>query len=379
MEQEIKLTKRQLKREKRKERLKQRLIESPDIKYRGPMSYRYLRAIAWIGIIVAQILVVNNIVTKMSSAPVISEGWQVALQSVSNLSIPLFSVAIFAQILNRKTSYKSTIISYLAIYLLIGVSTLIITERYVISALNAFVEDASFVRSIMGDLTGSLLDFNVFADLLVFALLNFFISYQPTKYFQGKKIIFFRLLVIFPILFVGGSLTIKVLHTLGKLSLPLGIYPFLTTKSIFLHLLFVLIVLWFKNREKIFLKLGATPLEFQNYLKTNRNSLGFSGQVSVLFFFFSIIDIFTYAILATISEMSSNPIFSNIGSSLGVGQCFSLFLAIPIIMLFSYTRTHKLKVIDLLLPIVAIAIILFVYLEGFREMMLAWAASLAEM
>ncbi|MBQ9276983.1 MAG: hypothetical protein IJ226_05280, partial [Clostridia bacterium] len=49
----------------------------------------------------------------------------------------------------------------------------------------------------------------------------------------------------------------------------------------------------------------------------------------------------------------------------GVGGSGALVIAAPIMLLFSYTRTSKNKMIGLIIPAAAIVILIFVTLEGF--------------
>ena len=50
--------------EKRREKLRQKLLNPNDIKYQGPLSYRYLKIIAWIAIAIGQVAVINALVIR---------------------------------------------------------------------------------------------------------------------------------------------------------------------------------------------------------------------------------------------------------------------------------------------------------------------------
>ncbi len=49
---------------------------------------------------------------------------------------------------------------------------------------------------------------------------------------------------------------------------------------------------------------------------------------------------------------------------IGIGGSSALVLAAPIMLLFSYTRTHKNTRIEMFIPILAIIVLIFVYLEA---------------
>jgi hypothetical protein len=51
-------------------------------------------------------------------------------------------------------------------------------------------------------------------------------------------------------------------------------------------------------------------------------------------------------------------------TAMGFGNAIQLLLMPPFVLLFSYTRTHKNKLIDIFIPIVGIACILIIYLQG---------------
>ena len=52
---------------------------------------------------------------------------------------------------------------------------------------------------------------------------------------------------------------------------------------------------------------------------------------------------------------------------LGFGRSATLLLISPLMLLFSYTRTHKNRLLDSFIPIISIVIIVLVYLEGFFQ------------
>jgi len=129
-------------------------------------------------------------------------------------------------------------------------------------------------------------------------------------------------------------------------------------------------------RERHFLKHGKTYEEYQAFLMTNRNSLHFAVFAAVtlliaglldLFFF---LDIASYEILSTLKldKLGSINIFDpNLvlgATAMGFGNAIQLLLMPPFVLLFSYTRTHKNKLIDIFIPIVGIVCILIVYLQG---------------
>ena len=171
-------------------------------------------------------------------------------------------------------------------------------------------------------------------------------------------------LVVIPILYIVASYTIKTLTNFGTIDLPFAVVPFLLTKSPLVFALFATLSLWLKFREKYYLnKVGLTKAEFKKYLTTNRNSLRVSVALCVLVAIFVVIEIiiiFGFA-FAYQSEPVELIIFRL--SLCSIGEVISLILAIPFILLYSYTRTHKPGPIDLLVPFAGIGMTVIVYLE----------------
>ena len=166
---------------------------------------------------------------------------------------------------------------------------------------------------------------------------------------------------IIPLAFVIASYVFKILGGLGKLDIPFYIYPFFTTKSPIVYFVFVVASLWIKNRERWFLKLGASRKDYQKFLNTNRNSLSLSIHLSLIILVWSSSSI----IVKLFEEMSGivNNIFEN-------GQTLGLLLIIPFLFLYSYKRKHKDARIDIAIPICGIALMVVVYVEGIYQFIL---------
>ena len=211
--------------------------ENNDIKYRGPLSYRHLRAAAWGCLILAHIGIIFNIIGKIDSN--LGNDLFVAreiLRYFYGLMMPLFLIAAFAVILNGTLNFKNLLLFYGGLSVLFYVAFVFIHERYLVGTFqNLF--NLSYKQATEGidDLIrlfvkSDTLTFNIFMDLFMCTSLAFFMIYKPKKLFRGKRIIIFRLLSILPILFEIGSFTLKFLSSLKLISLSAYVYPLLTTK-----------------------------------------------------------------------------------------------------------------------------------------------------
>ena len=303
---------------------------------------------------------------------------------------PLFLFAAFAQVLVAKDGYLKLIRTYalgaiglyllfLVVYLHFGVGTLRVISGDYKSALEQ-------MNTLMLLATSSgTLSFNIFIDLLLCALITFFLNYHPTKHFQGKKIIIFRLLVILPIAYDIASITIRLLASAGAFVVSPFIFPLLTTKPPVAFLIFIVLALFVKNREKFYIKHGKTHAEYKEFLNTNVNRYHFAkflaftiiGAVILDLILFFVIYIFKVAIVASELPEEYLPLVMqtqlDATRDLGFGMCTPMILLLPIIFFFDYTKTYKNKNVDIIIPVAAVAIIILLFIEGFYEVFKAYA------
>ena len=372
------LDKKALKREKRYNKIRKRLFKENDIKYEGPLSYRYLRIFAWLFMAFGQIVLLNSLSVSMMHYDALGDVWTTILGILSSLSTPLFILASFGLVLNGRRNIRDFMLVYGLAYVGIGLGFIIFYLRYI---KGLFVElglsELPFTDYFDAFLSDKV-QVNVFADLFAFALFHFFLNYTPRKIFKGKSVYAFRLFSLIPVIFVLGSYIIKILTATGQMNLPFYIFPFLTTKSPIIYLIFIVAAMWIKNRERWYLKLGATKNDYQEFLKTNRNSLSVYIHLSIIIALASLLDI-VLLIIAMIYYFANNLPTDDIGdvviNTFGVGQASIMLLAIPFIFLYSYKRKHKDGRIDLIIPILGIALLALVYVEGIYQFILEFVHS----
>ena len=63
---------------------------------------------------------------------------------------------------------------------------------------------------------------------------------------------------------------------------------------------------------------------------------------------------------------------------MGFGQSTTLLIVAPLVLLFSYTRTHKNPKIDTFIPIVAVGLIIFLYIEGIYQIIVMNVSALVQ-
>ena len=336
-----------------------KMLGEGDIKFRGILSYRYLRIIAWIALAIGQYCLVLSIGLSFLNIDMIySDTVFVILSTIGYLSVPFFLLASFSLILSRNKTYKSMVLFYGIAYLCVALALIFIFDRYVGRIIFAVTDDKQSAKNVVLTLFNKKADFNIFGDLFILSLFNFFLNYELKKGTSKRKVVGFRLLAILPLNVSLASYLLTVLARQELIQLPFELYPFLTTKPPLIYLVFICMSLWIKHRERIYIKLGATHQEYNKFLRTNKNSLAFSIHVSVLFLLVSVLDFILLLIVP-------NP------GNFGIGQASGLFLSIPFVLLFSYHKSHKDKTLDVILPFIGIGLVIFAYAEAIFHIIMA--------
>ena len=362
----------------KKIKLRDRTLKN-DIKFKAPFSYRELRIIGWVFIVLAQIAVILNLNSKINpaSAPFLN-GWSNFFQSLSYFSLPLFLVANMACIIQKRDNFKNMLLFYggaaLGMYLL-GNFVVFHYGRGIMNSISptSWGEAADLFGLLLPALGKNGYVFNIFIDLFLCSLMYFFLYYDPKKYFKDKKKIWFRLMVLLPIFYEIGSMVIKFRITFYYMTIPSYVFFFLTSKPPFMLLAFLLLILLFKiDERKHIKKLNKSEKELKEHKKTNAHSLLVSIQMSIIFIIVTILDaIFSSIIFASVAvnmhALEDQALLSAIGkqlSNIGFFGSATLVILIPVFLLFSYKKEPKNKEIDKFIPIVGIGLILFVYVEG---------------
>ena len=377
-----------------------------DIWYRGPISYRHLKILGWVCLIFFQVATVIGIGNKMGmglDVGVLSDSSFTG--NIHDLALPLMIVSIFAVLLSKRDSYKEAIILYGVLSFGLGVLFLLFYYHYIlglfqpISSISLplsiempgkevaeeFLTDALFKsESFKGFFA-----FNIFIDLFLCTLVMFFMDYTPKRLFTGKKIIIFRAMVLLPILYEVASIFIKIMTTNKLIEIPLWISPFLTTKPPMSMIMFFSVIRYMQKEKKRFLDTGRTEAEYNEYCKTNIHSFRFSKHLALIILVYAALDVVLLVILSAghmvlvdnvtdAASLTGETGLAQMNKAVsivwnwGIGNTAEMIELIPIVLLFSYTRSHKVKVIDKLIPIIGIVLIVLVYFEGAFQLIQNW-------
>ncbi len=276
-----------------------------DIRYRGPLSYRHLLIMGWLGIVFMVVGIWTNLGITMDPR---SPAWIVTLNRVCNfvgsIALPMLLLANFCIILDEKKTYAQLLKKYALLTLVIVALYMLLYGRYLTGIVGLFARDSEETNVIVtaiireGTRTGELA-FNIFIDMFLCTLFMFFLNYVPKKGYFEKHLLAFRCMAVIPVLYEVGSLAIRMLSAAEKISPSFYIYPFLTTKAPMSFVMFVALALYIKFRERIFLKNGKTRSDYKAFLKTNANSWQFSVFASFILVVTCVIDLILVIVLVT--------------------------------------------------------------------------------
>ena len=360
-------------------KLKYRTREN-DIRYRAPLSYRHLRILGWIFMAITQLGLVYAIAQKIDTRSGFDYDTARSIVSLfSSFPFALFILANFGIILRNRKNFKYLFVFYGGVMLALYFIANIVVLHYVYGTFRTINPGLSFQDVAL--VTGTFLMgmgnmgymFNLFVDLFLCVLTVFFIFYCPkNKYFQGKKVIFFRMLVIIPIAYEVASIIIKQYAFLGNIMIPSYVFFLLTSKPPLTFAAFFIITLILKIREYKFLKLYNFDNQLlEEHTSTNAHALRTSITIAVVFLVISNIDILVlliYTIATVIKEpvMDEDLIMETFfrGQAIGFGGSSPLFVLSPLALIYSYTKTHKNKKFDSFLPLIGIGLVLFTFIEG---------------
>lgn len=367
----------------KKRRKLHELLKEEDIRYRGPISYQGFQALGWLCITMVVVILLVKLGGKIK--PELAEstaGLLNVLNYFRSLSLPFLLIANFSKILNNSEGYKKQLIRNGGIAVAIYLGSILLFGRYVVGSVGLFVSDpenvAPMIESALQQFQVSgVISFNMFIDLFLCTLFMYFLNARPPKVFTGKKVIFFRLFALLPVAYEVCSMLLKGFAAAGKIQLPLWTYPLLTVKPPVTFLLFMMLALYIKKRERHFRRYGKTHAEYQAYLKTNRNSLQFSVFLSIILVVAAIIDFIlmlvltvTYAPdLESVASASVETVshYAEVSIAMGFGGSVPLIFVAPLVLLYSYTRIPRNKLLSLAIPVIAFALMLLIFLEGIHQ------------
>ena len=352
-----------------------------DISYRGPLSSREFKILGWLCIVLAQVVVMMKLGGKIN--PVLGEkfsgmsGW---IQTLAEMALPFLLISNFAVMLNNRKSYKNQIITNAAMMVSFFLLYFLFFYHFILGSFAALGDGSMNFMNVAQRFFHSVSStgffcFNIFVDLFLCSLFMFFINYIPSRFFQGRKIIIFRLMAILPIGYEVASMILKWKSAGGDIQLPFFVFPLLTVKPPMTFLVFMILTIFVKRRESRFIKQGGSYEDYDVFLQTNRNSFSFAVFAAIILFVAGLMDLILTVLIPVIQSFAKEDHDLALAMALkqmlaiGMGGAIQLAFLSPIMLLFSYTRKRSNPRLDTLIPVVAVVFIILVYLQGFYQIM----------
>ena len=357
-----------------------------DIKYKAPLNYQHFQILGWACIVAAVAAGIITLGGKVAGEGVIKQYGTLGnvLSFISQFALPLLLMASFARILNNTDNCRKLLMINGGAALGIFVVTTFIGSRYFIGIMEKILTPPERVVPIVSDIIsvfvpGGFLAFNMFVDLFLCTLMMYFLNAHPKRVFTGKKILILRFMVILPIAYEAVCFILKLQAIKYEITLPLWSFPLLTMKPPVMILLFIVMAFVVKIREYRYCKHGNTHEDYQAFMQTNRNSFHLSIRLCILMVIFAVVDLLLLVLLTYLNANSfgalnasgelaeeASDTFVNLSLAVGIGKSWPIGLLAPFMLLFSYNKQPKKKIISLILPVVAVVLCIFIVLEATR-------------
>ena len=357
-----------------------------DIKYKAPLNYQHFQILGWACIVAAVAAGVISLGGKVAGEGVIRQYGKIGivLSFISQFSLPLLLMASFARLLNNTDNCRKLLMINGGAALGIFVVTIFIGSRYIIGILQKILVPTDQVVPMVTEIIrafvpGGFLAFNMFVDLFLCTLMMYFLNARPKRVFVGKKVLILRFMVILPIAYEAVCFWLKLQAIKGQVTLPLWSFPLLTMKPPVMILLFIVMAFVVKIREYRYCKHGNTHEDYQAFMQTNRNSFHLSIRLCILMVIFAVVDLLLLVLLTYLNANSfgalnasgelaeeASDTFVNLSLAVGIGKSWPIGLLAPFMLLFSYNKQPKKKIISLILPVVAVVLCIFIVLEATR-------------
>ena len=307
-------------RKKRTPRVKiHEITAENDIRFRGPLTFQHFQILGWLCIVASQAALILRTGAKLD--PAVAEMYQSMgpwLEAAADLSLPLLLIANFAQILDSSDGYRMQLIKNAGAALGVFLGSYLFFNRYIAGALAAVSTNPADAKSTLEDMVHLLLpnrfiSFNLFIDLFLCSLVMLFLNYKPKHIFKGKLVLIFRFFTLLPIAYEVICMVLKVQSAKGLVWLPLWSFPLLPVKPPMTFVLFILLAAFVKIRELRFRRHGKTHEEYQEFLKTRKNSWNFSVFLAIMMVVVSLLDVLvvaSYSIVGAVQTMNQNEMIA---------------------------------------------------------------------
>lgn len=262
------------------------------------------------------------------------------LKYVGKAGLPLMVIWLISQVISFKDSALKMVIIYGVTAIVFYLAEILIVINYIIPNANRILESyigVEIPKEIWIGVSGYASNLNVFIDMFLCSLIYLFTMTLPKKIKTKKGKILFRSCAIFPALYILIAFIVSGLETFGVESMyvfmNLYVGSLLPSKNIMVFVIFIMILIYIKIRQKIYNKFNHHGMTYEEYEKTNRYSFNYSIIASIIIAFGVGVD-------SLISLIPYSDYF-------GFGNSLTFLIAIPFLLVHNLTTkpTRKISMI----------------------------------
>lgn len=303
------------------------------VQYRPRLSYLTLKFIGLALLTVSQIAV--YVLSKLGADTPYSDLF-LFLHSLGQITVPLLFVSLISGIFQKKSGEQlpRTVAQYAIFALLFYGVEIFFFVNLIIPVLGEMIREliagfsgldnelsaeifSELIHEILYDLFGQVSNFNVFMDGFLCGSIVLFLFYRPAWATDKRKLLFFRLLVLVPVLYIAASFVLHGLAGFDVIELGLYLGALLPHKKIAYWLFF-----------------AGTLV----YLKRPESENDFHPAVIVLLL-----------LLASLLDLA----LSNVAAlqKIGFGKSYSMAFCFPVLLLFDVRKPPKRPWLSRLIPV----------------------------
>ena len=253
---------------------------------------------------------------------------------------------LFARLESKEADMKKTVIWFGFISFIAYLLELVVFQTLISFFIDFIIESADFsplityyIHSAIDTASQSVvsvyLSINIYIDMFLASLFYFFIHYIPKKGYFNEHIVQFRLFAILPVIYVIVSMVLHGITKRGYMGqLPTFVGAGLSFKAYGALILFVIMTLFIKYREKIFNFFNRKKnKDYSSYESSNKSVFDFSVLIAVTITLISLVD---YLII----------LFMPTSKAYGFGSNIYMFVAAIPFLMFNYKIKGRFKILN---------------------------------
>ena len=356
-------------------RLKRRGVAGgDDIRYQGPFSYRAFQILGWLCLLLSVAVAIFAMMKNPEAGAGQGMAWRL-ISGVARMPALLLLIAGISRIMRDRGEYKQQLLTYLGLAGIVAACAGIIYQHTVLAALDRlFVEPEMVLPKLeeaFANFSGSgFLAFNVFIDIFLCILIFFFVNVRPRHIFTGKWVLILRAYAALPVIYALICMWLKYQATSKNIVLPFWCFPILTTRPVTVYGLFLFLAIYIKKKETIFCDHGHTLKECRESLETRRNSLRFGIILAITMAVLAIMDnLLQYGaaqlLFKRMAPADVNALAWGLQAAKNIGfggDSIAMLILAPFMLLYSFNRVPRWRIISILAPVVAIVLIVLLIL-----------------